>query len=179
MWCQPLVKSSRTILKNSFPILVLTFCLNGGKAVKPYNFLFLFLFLTILWDSYSISILYSPIRRTDSLVTFVLSNLVSLHDKLDISYLSYTWMVIFGSRLISCHCLRSVQIWGFFWSLFSCIRTEYRKIRARKTSVFGHFSLSVLDMVRTWNDLKRNAFWIIVRKINCSSKLNVSSKKST
>ena len=28
----------------------------------------------------------------------------------------------------------------FFWSVFSCIRTEYRKIRTRKNSVFGHFS---------------------------------------
>ena len=179
MRCQPLVKSSRTILKNSFPILVLTFWLNGGKAVKLYSFLFLFLFLTILSDSYSILILYSPIRRTDSLVTFVLSNLVSLHDKLDIFYLSYMWIVIFGSRLIICHCLRSVQIWSFFRFLFSCIRTEYRKIRERKNSLFGHFSLSLLDMVRTWNGLKRNVFCIIVRKINCSSKLNVSSKKST
>ena len=23
------------------------------------------------------------------------------------------------------HCLKSVQIWSFFWSVFSCIRTEY------------------------------------------------------
>ena len=27
-------------------------------------------------------------------------------------------------------------------SVYSCIRTEYRKIRARKNSVFGHFSRS-------------------------------------
>ena len=37
----------------------------------------------------------------------------------------------------------SVQIESFFWSLFSCIRTKYRKIRTRKNSVFGHFSRSV------------------------------------
>ena len=30
----------------------------------------------------------------------------------------------------------------FFWSVFSCIRTEYRKIPTRKNSVFGHFSRS-------------------------------------
>ena len=29
-----------------------------------------------------------------------------------------------------------------FWSVFSCIRTEYRKIRTRNNSVFGHFSRS-------------------------------------
>ena len=32
-----------------------------------------------------------------------------------------------------------------FWSVFSCIWTEYRKIRTRKSSVFGHFSHSVSD----------------------------------
>ena len=24
-----------------------------------------------------------------------------------------------------CHCMKSVQIWSYFWSVFSCIRTEY------------------------------------------------------
>ena len=33
------------------------------------------------------------------------------------------------------HCVKSVQIRSFFWSVFSCIRT-------RKDSVFGHFSRS-------------------------------------
>ena len=54
------------------------------------------------------------------------------------------------------HCVKNVQIWSFFWSLFSCICTEsedlgvnlrihseYRKTRTRKNSVFGHFSRSV------------------------------------
>ena len=49
----------------------------------------------------------------------------------------------------------SAQIWSFFWSVFSRIRTEYGqtrsslriqseygKIRTRKNSVFGHFSRS-------------------------------------
>ena len=31
---------------------------------------------------------------------------------------------------------------GSFWSVFSCIRTEYRKIRTRNNSAFGHFSCS-------------------------------------
>ena len=42
-----------------------------------------------------------------------------------------------------CHCVKSVQMQRFFWSVFSCIRTEYRKIRTRKTSVFQHFSRSI------------------------------------
>ena len=41
------------------------------------------------------------------------------------------------------HYVKSVQIRSFFWSVFSCIRTEYRKILTRKNSVFGHLSRSV------------------------------------
>ena len=49
------------------------------------------------------------------------------------------------------HCVKSIQIWSYFWSVFSGIRTEYgdllnlriqsecRKIRTRNNSVFGHF----------------------------------------
>ena len=45
---------------------------------------------------------------------------------------------------------------GFFWSEFSGIRTEYRKIRTRKNSVFGHFSHSEVDtegFVLNWENL--------------------------
>ena len=42
------------------------------------------------------------------------------------------------------HCVKSVQIRSFFWSVFSYIRTEGRKIRTRKNSVFGHFSHSAI-----------------------------------
>ena len=38
------------------------------------------------------------------------------------------------------HCVKSAQIRSYFWSVFSCIRTEYRKIRTRNNSVFGHYS---------------------------------------
>ena len=36
------------------------------------------------------------------------------------------------------HCVKYVQIRSYFWS-------EYRKIRTRNNSVFGHFSRSVKD----------------------------------
>ena len=39
--------------------------------------------------------------------------------------------------------MESVQIGRYFWSLFSCIQSEYKKIRTRNNSVFGHFSRSV------------------------------------
>ena len=38
------------------------------------------------------------------------------------------------------HGVKSVLIWRFFWYVFSCIQSEYRKIRPRKNSVFGYFS---------------------------------------
>ena len=40
------------------------------------------------------------------------------------------------------HYVKSVQIRSFFWSVYSCIRTEYRNIRTRKNSVFRHISRS-------------------------------------
>ena len=36
------------------------------------------------------------------------------------------------------HCAKSVQIRSYFWSVFSCIQTEYRKTRTRNNYVFGH-----------------------------------------
>ena len=42
------------------------------------------------------------------------------------------------------HCVKSVRIRSFFWSVFSCIQTEYRKIRTRKNSVFRYFSPSAI-----------------------------------
>ena len=44
---------------------------------------------------------------------------------------------------IHLHSVKSVQIRSFFWSVFSCIQSEYRNIPTRKNSVFGHFSRSV------------------------------------
>ena len=54
------------------------------------------------------------------------------------------------------HCMKSVQIRSFSWSIFSCIWTEYGDLRSsspcsvrirentdQKNSVFGHFSRSV------------------------------------
>ena len=47
------------------------------------------------------------------------------------------------------HCVKSVRIQSYFWSVFSCIRTEYgdlrrfqseyRKIRTRKTPYLNNF----------------------------------------
>ena len=37
------------------------------------------------------------------------------------------------------HCVKIVQIRSFSWSVFSWNQSEYKKIRTRKNSVFGHF----------------------------------------
>ena len=56
------------------------------------------------------------------------------------------------------------QIRSYFWSVFSCIRSEYRKIRTRSNSVFGHFSRCVVFSLLwplhwlAWN-LKTNGSW--------------------
>ena len=53
------------------------------------------------------------------------------------------------------HCIKSVQIQIYFWSVFSCIWTEYRKIRTRNNFVFGHFLRSVCDLKERRGDLKK------------------------
>ena len=41
------------------------------------------------------------------------------------------------------HCVKSVQIRSFvFWSVFSCIRTEYGDLRSKS----GYFSRSAIDL---------------------------------
>ena len=40
------------------------------------------------------------------------------------------------------HSVKSIQMQSFFWSAFSWIQSEYRKIWNRKNSIFGHFSRS-------------------------------------
>ena len=37
---------------------------------------------------------------------------------------------------VKSHCVESVQIRSFFWSVLFCIRTEYRKIRTRKIFLY-------------------------------------------
>ena len=39
-------------------------------------------------------------------------------------------------------CMKSLQILSFFWSVFSCVQPEYRKIRTRKNAVFRNLSRS-------------------------------------
>ena len=71
------------------------------------------------------------------------------------SYIQVKTFSIIGLITASTHSVKCVQILSYFWSVFSCIRTEYgdygvnfriqseyKKIRTRNNSVFGHFSPS-------------------------------------
>ena len=67
------------------------------------------------------------------------------------------------------HCVKSVQIWSYFWSVFSCIRAEYKKIWTRKISVFWHFSCSIVRLreydCKPYNFFLILAFLIVAFKI--------------
>ena len=52
------------------------------------------------------------------------------------------------------YCVKSIQIRSYFWSLFSHIRTEYRKIRTRNNSIFENF-------------LRREFFSVEVERLIC------------
>ena len=54
------------------------------------------------------------------------------------------------------HCVKNVPIRSYFWSVFSCIQFEYKKIQTRNNFVFGNFSRSRL--FRTQLNTKDGAF---------------------
>ena len=57
------------------------------------------------------------------------------------------------------HCVESVRIRSFFWSVSSCIQSEFRKIQARKKSGYGHFSGSAVlgQNLRFW--IRENTYF--------------------
>ena len=79
------------------------------------------------------------------------------------------------------HCVKSVQIWSFCWSVLSCIRTEYRKIRTSKNSVFGHLSRSgyyiILFQLYDHSKCIQIAFPLVFPQIHGSSCPEVFCKK--
>ena len=51
------------------------------------------------------------------------------------------------------HCVKSVLIWSYVWSVFSCIQSEYRKIRTRNNSaVIAWWKNLMLTNKRTLKD---------------------------
>ena len=93
----------------------------------------------------------------------------------------------FASDTCINHCVKSVQIRSYFWSVFSCIRTEYiyyvnlhiqseyREIRTRNNSVFGHFSRSEQNL--TVCNSSRKLQGLIIHPIILSLKYNLDFLK--
>ena len=63
----------------------------------------------------------------------------SLHKSINFSWINLQRKNFFWVFLFHGHCIKNVQIRSFFWSLFSWVQTEYRKIRTRKTSYLDTF----------------------------------------
>ena len=87
---------------------------------------------------------------------YTLTHLIETFKRNPINKLGSTWQMfklwsktkghlvqVLQWKLFNLHCVKSVQIRSYFWSAFSCIWTEYRKIRTRNNPVFGHSSRSV------------------------------------
>ena len=111
-------------------------------------------------------------------------------------------MVIMFMKIFSLiprvYCVKSVQIRSYFWSIFSCNQSEFRTIRTRNNSVFGHFSRSDMKYpeikltagVFHHGHFGRNEIWLWVMKFygittpkwnhpkgNASAHPNISSKQ--
>ena len=58
-------------------------------------------------------------------------------------YGAYTRIILHISSkhktFVITHCVKSVQIRSYFWSVFFRIQSEYRKIQTINNSMFGHF----------------------------------------
>ena len=74
-----------------------------------------------LRSEYKTGLLHTRLYRTYN----ICSNYTNLHQEI---------------VCLQSHCMKSVQICSYFWSVFSCIQSEYRKLRTRNKSLVGHFS---------------------------------------
>ena len=103
----------------------------------------------------------------------------SLVDWLWICSLNYK-ISLFRSKKLSCHnslhCVKSVQIRSYFWSVFSCIQSKYRKIRTRNNSIFGHFSRSVMFTMNMSSQIFHLFIWSLRRRFVVEVFLNILRK---
>ena len=73
------------------------------------------------------------------------------------------------------HCVKIVKIQSFFWSAFSCIRTEWREIRTRKNSVFGIEEITITNINTFLKKLKTQFATRILHLKNITVKKNEPS----
>ena len=79
--------------------------------------------------------------------------------------MSINWPSFMAKLFMTKHCLKSVQIRSFSWSVFFCFQSEYWKIWTIKNAVFGQFSRSeryiVLYLIcLSWRH-KFQSWWIM------------------
>ena len=86
----------------------------------------------------------------------------------DLHFLLTVNLYIFIHWDYDSHCVKSVQIRSFFWSVFSCIRIEHRKVRTRKNSVFGHFSSNEWYLSGFLQNLNQTTSSLSCRAFTCS-----------
>ena len=90
---------------------------------------------------------------------------------------------IISIRSWNLHCVKNIKIRSYFWTVFSWIQTEYRKIRTRNKSAFGYFSRSVTfihcsDIRFTWNQNLAEFYKIEQILVNTSKRfLSFSARK--
>ena len=60
-------------------------------------------------------------------------------------------------KTFNLHCVKSVQIWSYFWSVFSCIRTEYGNLLSLRNGFFGDDlkATKVIPMFKKNDDLEK------------------------
>ena len=75
----------------------------------------------------------------------------------ELTLVIFSYIQIFQKR----HCVKSVQIRSYFWSVFSCIRIEYRKMRTRNNFVFVFTQREDQDSGVPWITLYRklDIYW--------------------
>ena len=76
--------------------------------------------------------------------------------------------------------MNSVQIRSYFWSVFSCIHSEYRKIQTRNNSVFGHFSRNgvAVDPLSNRTKFSKSPEWFDIFSSYSDLKSNILSNIS-
>ena len=62
-------------------------------------------------------------------------------------YVIFWFYIPLFSHQLNMHCVKSVKIRSFLWSVSSCIQPKCRKMWTRKNSVFGHFSPGICGIM--------------------------------
>ena len=66
--------------------------------------------------------------------------------RLDFSIKFWVQFHVHNPSRKSKYCVKSLEIRSYFWSVFSCIQSEFKKIQTRNNSVYGHFSRSEVGL---------------------------------